>query len=296
MEISISKISHTRLRLLALCLAICAVGTAPFFAAAAASESFYFVQISDTHHGKWQHHIRFTNAVEQINNLPFPLEVVAHTGDFASDNLHNEASAATISNTLAKINAPVICVPGNHDLSQKGNDPDKRLADSLANYRKYIGELGTVYETDNALYITVCTEGLTRDLSSATDFDPIAFLSDALAKNVSGKPAFVFTHIPDGEDFYNGALHPTRYARRDEWRKTLADGKVTAVIAGHFHRDELQQQDADGIPTYICPPIADFWGRQGSFRIYEYKNGRLSYRTVYIEDRADTSAIPALPR
>ncbi|MCL1910509.1 MAG: metallophosphoesterase, partial [Kiritimatiellaeota bacterium] len=166
---------------------IISLALAPLITFAATNE-FRFVQITDTHHGRTLHHQRFTNAIDRINNLPFPIEVVAHTGDFASDNL--ERSAEAIAEFLATItNAPLITVPGNHDFSDRGKDPAQRTTDCIESYRKHIGELGSVRETENAFYITVCTEGLFRDISESTDFDPIAFLRDALAKNKTGKPA-----------------------------------------------------------------------------------------------------------
>ena len=256
------------------------------FIASASTNAFWFVQITDTHFGKSAHHTRYTNAIERINNLPFPVEMVVHTGDFASDNF--EKNAGAISNYLAKITiAPVIGVAGNHDLTTYR--PATRLGESLASYRAHIGELGVVRETANALYIAVCTEGLFRDLKSVTDFDPIAFTRDALAANTNNLPAFVFVHRPDTPDFYNNTRHESRMERRDEWRKTLVDGKATAVIAGHFHRDEIHN-DAYGVPTYVASSIAEYWGRQGSFRVYYFENNHLSYHTVYIEDPAPETA------
>jgi len=255
------------------------------FASFATPDEFWFAQITDTHFGRTLHHQRFTNAIERINNLPFNLDVVAHTGDFASDNM--ERNIVAITNLFATITAaPLIVVPGNHDISNRGADPKKRITDCLEVYQKHIGELGTVTETENAFYITVCTEGLYpefADIGEITGFDPVTFTREALAKNTAGKPAFVFTHRPDGDDFYNDTHHPARMTRRDEWRKTLADGGATALIAGHFHREEYQN-DAYGVPVYVCGPIANYWGRQGSFRVFYFRDNKLSYHTVYIED------------
>jgi hypothetical protein len=57
---------------------------------------------------------------------------------------------------------------------------------------------------------------------------------------------------------------------------------VQAVITGHFHRDELHW--LDGIPIFAAPPVAAYWGRQASFRLYEYRDGRLGYRAVYLQE------------
>jgi UDP-2,3-diacylglucosamine pyrophosphatase LpxH len=62
----------------------------------------------------------------------------------------------------------------------------------------------------------------------------------------------------------------------------LAGYDVKAVITGHFHRDELHW--VGGRPVFAAPPVAGYWGRQASFRLYEYRDGRLSYRTIYLAE------------
>ena len=57
---------------------------------------------------------------------------------------------------------------------------------------------------------------------------------------------------------------------------------VKAVVTGHFHRDELQWMG--DIPVFTSPSVAGYWGRQASFRIYEYRDGHLGYRSVYLQD------------
>jgi len=67
-----------------------------------------------------------------------------------------------------------------------------------------------------------------------------------------------------------------------EWNLMLSSNtNIVAVICGHFHRDELHW--IAGIPTYVCPPVVTYFGRQTTLRVYEYREGHLSYRTVYIE-------------
>jgi hypothetical protein len=36
--------------------------------------------------------------------------------------------------------------------------------------------------------------------------------------------------------------------------------------------------------VFACPPVASYWGRQASFRLYEFRDGRLGYRTVYLSE------------
>lgn len=246
-----------------------------------------FVQISDSHYGYSMplHAYRFRQAAEKINALPFDVAVVVHTGDLASDNLHLEATGSAVSNQLSLIKKPLLCVPGNHDLQAKGSNGASRLAKCVDIYTRYIGPLGQVYETNGVVFIAVYTEPLRGRTPSVEveGFDPLAWLEARLAE-AGDKPVFVFTHTPDGEDFYNNELHPGwPEPQRRAWRRVLTQGNVKAIITGHYHRDELQQ-DPDGIPTHVGNSVANFWGRQGSFRIYTYENDRLSFRTVYLDD------------
>lgn len=242
---------------------------------------FDFVQVTDTHHGHPLHLTRTRQAVDAINALPMPIACVLHTGDLASDNLDAEAAAA-ISNEFARLRAPLFFVPGNHDILPR------KLDETLEAYRSHFGPLATRHEVHGVTFLALYTEPLRTGIV-VPDYDPLAWLANELAASPD-QPTIVVHHAPDGPDFYNNQKHegwPTD--SRERWLTTLARGRVEAIIAGHFHRDEVRWNEL-GIPTYVASSIASFWGRQASFRIYTYDGGRLSHHTVYLED-----APPAKP-
>ena len=147
-----------------------------------------------------------------------------------------------------------------------------------------------MFETEDAVFIAVTTEHVYREMPDVLDFDALGWLAKQIER-AGDKLIFVFTHVPDGPDFYNNEVHPGwPEPARQTWRDILKKGNVKAVFAGHFHRDELQQND-DGIPTFVANSIADFWGRQASFKIYTYENGRIGFRSVYIEDPPKTARV-----
>jgi len=241
------------------------------------AESWYFVQITDTHRGRAIHSNRLEQAIAQINALdPAPLFVV-HTGDFASDNLNPETAAA-ISNDFARIKYPVYKVPGNHDILPQ------RVETTLNAYTNYLGPLSFRVETNGIQFLFLYTETLRKNIK-IPDYDPIQWLATQL--NAHPKmPTIVVHHAPVAADFYNGKFHVSWAPEPAKvWNDTInTNGNVKAVICGHFHRDELHFNDK-GIPTYVAAGIAMFWSRQGTFRIYRCDdNGNLSYSTVYIED------------
>jgi len=241
-----------------------------------AQEPFRFVQITDTHRGRSLHAERLTQAIDQINALPFPIAFVLHTGDFASDNLKPDVAVA-ISNDLARFNVPVLTVAGNHDIL-----PGRRLKETVDAYTNAIGPLCFRYVTNNVQFLCVFTEPL-RKKYAIEGYDPLGWLGGQLEANPT-MPTIVIHHAADTEDFYNNkVVAGWPEEPQAQWRATLKKGKVEAIITGHFHRDELHFSE-DGIPTYVAAGMASFWGRQATFRVYTYNAGRLSYQTVYIED------------
>ncbi len=240
----------------------------------------YFAQITDTHHGPGVHQWRFQAAIDGINGSPFPLSCVFHTGDFANNNLQREEIATAIAERLSGLSAPLLCVPGNHDITKR-NAPEAVQA-----FQRHLGPLATTFETNGVVFVAVYTEPLRGNLPDlGIDYDPVEWLRKTL-RETNGKPVIVATHTPPFDDFYAGEIQPGwPEESRTAWEDALTEGNVIAVICGHFHRNEIHW-DRNGVPTYVAPPIAAFWGRQASYRIYELDpaTGRLGYRTFYIED------------
>jgi predicted MPP superfamily phosphohydrolase len=235
-----------------------------------------FVQITDTHFGPADHAERTARVVEAINRLPMDVDCVVHTGDIFSDNIADERAIAQHRRTLSKLKAPVHRVAGNHDIVRKR----ARLAETTAHYRKQIDpNLSTRAEYNGVVLLMVYTEPLARGFEQE-GYDALAWLEREL-RSLDGKPAIVFHHTPSVRDFYRNRMHPG-WPRdvRDKWVALLNRYGVQAVIAGHFHRDEHHW--LGDVPLYVSAPVAGYWGRQTTYRIYEYRDGKVSYRTQYI--------------
>ena len=101
--------------------------------------------------------------------------------------------------------------------------------------------------------------------------------------DIGDKPVLLFQHSPWFDDYYGNVLHPGWPENtRNRWAELVRSGPVKAVITGHCHRDELHWEG--DVPVYLGEAAARFWGRQPAFRIYCFKDGRLSYRTWYLND------------
>jgi len=246
----------------------------PAASAPEAKRPFYFVQITDTHFGRRSNTARNAKAVEMINALPMKIACVIHTGDITSNRLMHKPTVDESLAALKKLKAPLHFIPGNHDVITRN-----RIA-TLEVYRKRYGKLLIEATYNGVAFVGVYTEPLADDFP-LEGFDPLKQL-DAALKRARGKPAIVFHHTPCVKDFYSNRMHHGWPADlRAKWTRVLNSHNVAAVLAGHFHRDEHHWLGK--VPLYVSASIDGAWGRQASFRIYEYADGRLSYRTQYIE-------------
>jgi 3',5'-cyclic AMP phosphodiesterase CpdA len=244
------------------------------------AEPLYFVQITDTHLGVAGHDRVATQLVDMINALPMPISCVVHTGDLSADQLDRPEATAPGLAALRRVKVPVHFVAGNHDIIEK------RPAETLAAWTNSVGPLCGRAEYQGVIFLFVYMDAAVRG-SRVPGFDPMEWLGRELGKS-AGKPVLVFFHTPPMADFYGNQWHagwPEHV--RDRWLTLVRSANVKAAIGGHFHRDELQWMG--DVPVYVAPPAARFWGRQPSFRIYEYRNGRLGYRTCYIEEPRQTA-------
>ena len=235
---------------------------------------FYFVQITDTHVDDGDHLKKTNAAVRQINKLPMEIECVVHTGDITSSAIENKSIVNRILATFNTLTMPVHFLPGNNDILFH------RLDSTTSAYRTNFGELISVAHHQQVTFLFVYTEPLIKSFS-VNGYDPFKQVEHHL-KQSRGKPVIIFHHSPCVSDFYNNRFHDTWSSDvKNRWIKLVNAYNVKAVIAGHFHRAEHHW--LGNVPLYVAPPVAGYYGRQASFRIYEYTNGKIGYRTHYIE-------------
>ena len=276
----------------ALLLALGALAALP-----AAAEPFRFVHISDTHQGRPLHQYRYRQAIDQINALPFDVDAVVHTGDIVSFGFKSHAVAGAASNLFSQIRWPKIICPGNHDLRfDRVNDAwTNRYYRAVGVFRAFFGPLAQTLETTNALFIAIDTEEIRQPgAPQLPDFHPLEWLEETLSAAPPEKPVFVFTHVPDCDDYFLGEYIPgwSNEEGLRAWRATLArHPNVKAVIAGHFHRNARVEHPDGGPPTIVASSIAAFWDRQASYRVYSYEDGCLSYQDAYLEDPPEDTRI-----
>ena len=218
---------------------------------------------------------RLAKCIDAFNDAE--VDMVICLGDLINSEGDHDGSAAMLSEVRGicdGLRCELHILPGNHDITRRNR------AAALAIYKQKYGKLLTEVQYNGVAFIGVYTEPLVKGFKLES-FDPLKQLAGALAR-AGKKPAIVFHHTPSVEDFYRNRMHDGwAPAVRKKWVDLINAYNVKAVLAGHFHRDEHHW--IGRVPLYVSSSIAGMWGRQASFRIFEYRNGQLSYRTQYIE-------------
>jgi hypothetical protein len=237
--------------------------------------TFTFVQMTDTHLGDPAGDAVINKAIDMINSLPFPVEFVVHTGDIINNKMTDKSFASNTMELFKKIKYPVYFLAGNHDILPWA------VKACVDNYTNFFGPLAYEEDFHGVRFLFVYTEPL-RGKVTIPGYDPLGWLTKALSKKPE-MPVIILHHAPAVGDFYNNSMHDNWPPDSEKnWNlMLLMHTNISAVLCGHFHRDELHW--TAGIPTYVCPPVVTYFGRQSCFRVFEYTGGRLSYRTVYQE-------------
>lgn len=245
-----------------------------------------FIQLSDTHVSTRrlydqrraydvpaEESVRRCRAVvEAINECTLPHDLIIHTGDVAHTRDTNEDF--DLARELHEFKRKAYFLPGNHDLGYSQTDRYRPA------FEERFGKCNIAIEP---------ADGLRFALFDSQPLDPraphehqeqaYAHLDRILTP---AKPTILFCHVMGLESFHVNRLWSGWPAdSMDRWTKRMKDGGVIAVLAGHFHRDETHF--VNGLPFYLSGPVINMWGRQTSYRHWTFRNGELSYRSVYLE-------------
>jgi 3',5'-cyclic AMP phosphodiesterase CpdA len=238
-------------------------------------QSFYFVQLTDTHWPDADHYQRTEKVVDAVNNLPMQIAFAIHTGDITMNRITDANVTKPGIEILNRLQMPLYYIPGNHDI----------LADDVARtqaaYEKLFGDVNYTFEYNGVIFIMLYSDPFIEPIPNTRSAATFQWLESQL-KTAANKPVIIVHHGPSVLDFYNNKFHHIwPDDNKQKWLKLLNSHNVKAVLTGHFHRDEHHW--LGDVPLYVCSPVAGYWGRQAAYRIYQYEDGKLSYRTRYIE-------------
>ena len=199
-------------------------------ATADAAPGFSFVQISDSHIGfkkEANPDVSGTleRAVAEINAMPQQPDFVIHTGDIT--HLSKPAEFDTAKQILGKLRAPLMAIPGEHDV----------IGDGAALYAQMFGHKGATdgwYSFDRGgAHFVALVNVFNFETVGKLGAKQIAWVEKDLANVKSSTPIVVLGHVP-------------LYALFPAWGWTTEDGaQVLAMLArfsnvtvlnGHIHQ------------------------------------------------------------
>lgn len=247
------------------------------------AEDFRFIQITDFHWGPQEHIRRLEAAVAMIRKLPWKIDFIAVTGDLTMENILEPGVTAGIKKTIGKAGLPVHWLPGNHDILPYGTV--KRRDETRRIWEKHFSPLAYAVDHKGVRLVFSFLETV-REGYTLPGYDGWGWLEQTLRK-AGTMPVFLFHHAPPVRDFYFAGMNPQDKdpwgeANRTRYRTVInRHDNVKGIFCGHFHRDDLHW--IGSVPLFSAPSIAGYWGRQASFRVYHWQDGRLGYITVYVQ-------------
>jgi len=232
---------------------------------------YSFVQLTDTHVPDESGIERTAKAVDAVNSLTLPYDSIIHTGDVSHG--YGKPEDMKQAHDLLKFNKKTYFVPGNTDVTF--HDP----GEYEVAFEKEFGACNRSFAPVSGLRLALFnSQPLSDRAGDAARERAFERLKAMLAPSM---PTILFCHSTGMPDFYENGMHEGWMQETlNRWAEIMKQGGVFAVLAGHFHRDELHMMG--DIPVHLCAPVVGWWGRQTSFRHWIFQNGRLTYRTIYV--------------
>lgn len=213
------------------------------------------VQITDTHLSPIKTHFNpnwepLVAWVEQQKP-----DLIIHTGDLAVDGADIEADLEFCRSCFEQLSAPVLSVPGNHDIGHLPESHQPVNAERLARWQRHIGP--DRWAKDLGDWLIVGLNSLIIGTGSEQEEDQFQWLENVL-ESADGKPVAVFAHKPlfvddpeEGDSGYWGI----RPAARQRLYDLFAQYNVQLHASGHLHR--AWKGEAFGT-RYVWGPAAAF--------------------------------------
>ncbi|MDY0060148.1 MAG: metallophosphoesterase [Myxococcota bacterium] len=242
-----------------------------------AQQPFTFAVISDTHVGRASDRARLKEAIALVNRLRPAPKLLVVAGDLTDGSRPEQIR--DYREILATSTVPCFDIPGNHDIgfrpSPAGTARFQRLLDHPP-LPRVLTVAGRHFVGFDSMLLN------TKRDPPAPDDQGHAHL-DALEQLLAGLPPgpiFLVTHIPPVENHVRDAARAswhTPFLLR--FREILARFPVAAILAGHFHRDELYF--LGDVPLMSLPATGSRYHIVGSVRVITHDARGIRYRQVY---------------
>jgi 3',5'-cyclic AMP phosphodiesterase CpdA len=206
------------------------------------------VQLADAHVGDGAAADEWRHVVDAVNALQPPADLVLFTGDGADEGYAWQRTGFLAE--LARIEAPVYAVTGNHDLDHGGTDGWLLEVGPELDYVARYGSLRLVgfssgQDLDDGNHLGRLSE------AGGPDASQLAWLAQALDGDA---PTVVFFHHP----LYNGLFGTVGPARETLLRLVTRDS-VRAVMVAHVHHSEVYDRDGESRGLSTGSQVVSSW-------------------------------------
>lgn len=193
------------------------------------------IQITDTHlspskphfNGNWQPLTRWVNAQDA--------DLVIHTGDLSVDGADLVEDLTFCMGLMGDVTAPMLLVPGNHDVGHLPGSHQPVDAQRLARWREAVGPDRWAKQVDGWLLIGL--NGLLFGFDDAEEAEQFAWLEQVLSER-DGRRVAIFTHKPlfvDDPQEGDTGYWSIRPAPRQRLYDLIAAHDVALFASGHLH-------------------------------------------------------------
>jgi 3',5'-cyclic AMP phosphodiesterase CpdA len=197
--------------------------------AGAATPAFSFVQISDSHVGFSQPAnpdvlATLTTTVDAINALPVQPAFVVHTGDVT--HLAKAAQFDSAKQALGMLKAPLIVLPGEHDVIGSSNA-------FFGAFGRRDAPNGWFSFDQGGIHFLSLVNVFNFEVDGELGTDQLAFVENDLKAQKTSTPIVVFGHVP----LY--ALYPPWGWTTEDGARVLAALRrfdAVTVLNGHIHQ------------------------------------------------------------
>lgn len=194
------------------------------------------VQISDTHLGARKQHFEPNWAPVATWLAAERPAIVIHTGDVTLDGAGEEADMRHGAARLATLPAPVLAVPGNHDVGEAGHPHQPVNQERLERWRRHFGPDWWLHDID--AWRLIGLDSMVFGAAIAAEAEQQAWLEDALA-GADGRRVAVFTHRPlwiERPEEPDTGYWSVKPAQRRALLDLFGRHGVALVATGHLHR------------------------------------------------------------
>jgi 3',5'-cyclic AMP phosphodiesterase CpdA len=214
------------------------------------------IQISDTHLSRTKPHF--------AENWPTLLgwvrgrrpELVIHTGDVTVDGADEEDDMIHCAAALRELGAPVLCVPGNHDVGEARHAFQPVNAERIARWRRHFGP--DHWFRDIGGWRLLGLDSLLFGSGEPEEERQFEWLAQSM-RSAGGRKLAWFLHQPlfvdDPDEGDAGGYWTIGPEPRSRLLALLRGGSVAVVASGHVHRSLDRRL---GGTRYIWAPAAGF--------------------------------------